>query len=120
MREPDLRLLRWALAAAITGTGCGAASIILDFGWAATRSGGMLTAAHCLTWCTSACLAAVVAIGVVLRRRVRRLTAAQGQTPRSGTSYPLSMLNAVQSAGSVSRPPASGRFHPSRWYRNAV
>lgn len=68
----DLRMLRWTLAVAIFGTGCGAASVILTFGWAATRAGGMLMAAHCLTWCDFACLAAVVTLGVILSRRLRR------------------------------------------------
>jgi hypothetical protein len=70
-RPDDLRMLCWALGATIAGTGCGIASVILTFGWAATRVGGMLTAAHCLNWCTFACLAAVVTLGIILRRRLR-------------------------------------------------
>jgi hypothetical protein len=65
----DLRLLRWALATTIVGTGCGAASVILDFGWAYTETAGMLTAAHCLTWLTFGCLTVVVTIGLILARR---------------------------------------------------
>jgi hypothetical protein len=67
--ESDLRLLRWALAAAVVGTGCGAASVILDFGWAYTETAGMLTAAHWLTWLTFGCLAVVVTLGLILARR---------------------------------------------------
>jgi hypothetical protein len=71
MSPSDLRLIRWALAAALAGTGCGAASIILDFGWAATLAGWMLTAAHCLSGCTFGCLAVVVTLALILARRRR-------------------------------------------------
>jgi hypothetical protein len=71
MNPADLRMVRWGLAAALAGTGCGAASIILDFGWAATRAGWMLTAVHCLTWCAFGCLIAMGALAIVLARRRR-------------------------------------------------
>lgn len=65
----DLRLLRWVLAVAIVGTGCGAASLIMTFGWAAARAGWMLTASRCLTLCAFGCLAVVIVAGLILARR---------------------------------------------------
>jgi hypothetical protein len=68
-RPADLRIIRWVLAVCIVGTGCGCAAMILTFGYAGTRAGGMLTAAHWLTWCVWACFAVVVAVGLVLTWR---------------------------------------------------
>jgi membrane protein implicated in regulation of membrane protease activity len=66
------RLLWWVLAVFAAGTVCCAASMILAFTWAATGAPALLTAAHWLTRCAYAFLAAILVLGVLLGRRERR------------------------------------------------
>jgi uncharacterized protein (DUF697 family) len=72
----DARVLLTALVATLTGMGCGAASVILAFTWAAEGGrGGWLTAAHWANRVTYACLAVVWACAGVLWLRKRRRSA---------------------------------------------
>jgi membrane protein implicated in regulation of membrane protease activity len=76
----DARLLRWVLAAALTGFACIATSMILVFAWAGTGTGGLLTASHWLTRGGYACAAVVWVCALLLWRRNRRRAKDDGST----------------------------------------
>jgi hypothetical protein len=70
--QADARLLLWVLGAFLAGTGCGAASVVLAFTWAATGAGPLMTASQWTARGAYGCLAAVCVLGVLLGRRKRR------------------------------------------------
>jgi hypothetical protein len=84
----DARLLRWVLAATLTGFGCCTVSIILLFTWVSTGAEvhGLLTASHWLNRGAYACMVAVWACAVLLWWRNRRRAKDDGSTlaPRRG------------------------------------